>query len=267
MTHTLRKWWAVGSITFQDGLAYRASAYIWILTDAIPAFIMPLVWLSAYNGRADISGFNPSQMVMYYLTIVVITNFITAHQMWDIATEIKEGLFQVYLVRPFSFFQHQMVRNFAWRILRTTLFLPMGALLALFFKEYINTSQLYFGWEVWVTIFLAHLLSFFITFALGLVALWVQEVYSIFGLYYIPMLFLSGQLTPLSVLPGWASTIANFLPFRYTTALPAELIVGRLRPEQAHLLILVQIVWIVIAYFIGQALWRRGLKQYNGVGL
>jgi len=52
----LRKVWAVFSIYFQDSLAYRGQAVIWILTDVVPALVMPLVWLSAYNGRSAIGG-------------------------------------------------------------------------------------------------------------------------------------------------------------------------------------------------------------------
>jgi ABC-2 type transport system permease protein len=266
MSIAIRKWGALFSAYFQDGLAYRASGYIWLMTDAIPALIMPLVWLSAYNGRPTIAGYSPSQMVMYYLVMVTITNFITSHLMWEIAMEIKEGFFSVYLVRPISFFQHQFIRNLAWRTIRTGIFLPVGFVLLMIFKEYVQWGNFYLGWQVWVAILLGHTLSFTLVFAMSLLALWLQEAHSVYELYYIPSLFLSGQLVPLSILPTWALGISAILPFRYTLALPTELIVGRLSPEAGTQQILIQIIWITIAVISGQFLWRKGLKHYTGVG-
>jgi ABC-2 type transport system permease protein len=266
MSIAIRKWGALFSAYFQDGLAYRASGYIWLMTDAIPALIMPLVWLSAYNGRPTIAGYSPSQMVMYYLVMVTITNFITSHLMWEIAMEIKEGFFSVYLVRPISFFQHQFIRNLAWRTIRTGIFLPVGFVLLMIFKEYVQWGNFYLGWQVWVAILLGHTLSFTLVFAMSLLALWLQEAHSVYELYYIPSLFLSGQLVPLSILPTWALGISAILPFRYTLALPTELIVGRLSPEAGTQQILIQLIWITIAVIAGQFLWRKGLKHYTGVG-
>ena len=58
MTATLRKWRAIFGIYFQDGLAYRASGLIWILTDLVTAVTMPLVWANASKGSATIAGYN-----------------------------------------------------------------------------------------------------------------------------------------------------------------------------------------------------------------
>lgn len=267
MTTSLRKWRAVFALHLMDGLAYPATVVIWLLTDLLPAFIMPLVWLGAYNGRAQISGYDPSQMVMYYLVVVFLASFITSHLMWDIATEIKEGQFSLYLVRPFSYFQHQLVRNLAWRVMRTSLFIPMGLLLFAYYRHHFSADNLYLGWHVWVAVGLGHLLSFVFVYAMALIALWVQEVYSIFGLYYFPMIFLSGQLTPLSVLPDWANTLANILPFRYTTGFPAELIVGKLSPSAGTAQIGIQLGYTVLLYFVGRLMWRSGLKKYTAVGM
>lgn len=43
----LVKWFHVYAIFFQDALVYRATAFIWLMTDTVPAIIMPLLWLSS----------------------------------------------------------------------------------------------------------------------------------------------------------------------------------------------------------------------------
>jgi hypothetical protein len=92
MMRLLSKLIALLKIYIADSLAYRASTFIWMLTDVVHCLVMPLVWLSAYGGRDAIAGYNPGEMVTYYVMIAFTTNFIVSHLMWDLAWEIKEGV-------------------------------------------------------------------------------------------------------------------------------------------------------------------------------
>lgn len=267
MAVAIRKWRALFSIYMQDSLAYRASAVIWILTDTLPAMIMPLVFISAMEPGGQISGFSAADFVSYYLTMLLLTNFITSHIMWDLAYEIRDGAFTVHLVRPISYFQVTFIRNLTWRIMRVMLFAPFFFLFLWGFRGYLEGFTPYLGWEAWISIAFGHLVSFTFILWMAMLALLFTEIQSIFGLYYIPMLFLSGQLFPIQLLPEWAASIAKFMPFYYTTAMPTELIVGRITPEQAHPLIVAQIGFIVVQIIVARMLWRWGLKFYTGVGM
>ena len=101
MAIALRKWKAVFDIYFQDGLAYRASGIIWIMTDLVTAVTMPLVWASAARS-GPIQGYTTGDFVLYYLCLLLLQSFITSHIMWEVATEIKEGQFTPLLLRPVS---------------------------------------------------------------------------------------------------------------------------------------------------------------------
>jgi ABC-2 type transport system permease protein len=61
--------------------------------------------------------------------------------------------------------------------------------------------------------------------------------------------------------------VANVLPFRYTIALPTEILLGRLSGTQITQGLFAQVAWIVGGYLIGALLWRTGLKRFTGVGL
>jgi ABC-2 type transport system permease protein len=94
-----------------------------------------------------------------------------------------------------------------------------------------------------------------------------QEARSIFELYYLPMLFLSGQLVPIYLMPGWVVTAAKVLPFYYTTALPVDIVIGRLAPVQAHSALLIQVLWIGVHLVVARYLWHFGIKHYTAVGM
>ena len=267
MAVAIRKWKAVFGIYFQDGLAYRASGLIWILTDLVTAITMPLVWAKASTTTGVIGGFTQGDFVLYYLCQLLIGSFITSHIMWEVAMEIREGQFSTQLVRPISFYQFTFLRNLSWRIIRTALFAPFFVALLWLYRSYLSDATVYLGWEFWTSFVLGHLVSFTLVTMMAMIALFTTEVMSIFELYYVPMLFLSGQLFPVSVLPPWATSIAKWLPFYYTTGAPTEILVGRIGGQASLHVIGMQVLWIVVAYLGARVLWAKGLKYYTGVGM
>lgn len=267
LLRSARKWVRIYSVFVQDALAYRAVAVVWILTDTIPALVMPLLWLAAYNGRAEIAGFAPSQITAYYLVLLFVTNLIQCHVQWEMANDIKEGRFSAYIIRPFPYSVMMYLSFVAWRSMRTVLFVPIFLVAASFFHDYLRWEDYQVGWPFLVSVVLGHFVSFFITYALGLLALYFVETQSLFNFWYMPLLIFSGQIAPLAMFPPTARAVADVLPFRYTIALPTEIFLGRLSPAEVQRGLLFQIGWIVAGYLIGRLLWARGLKRFTGVGL
>jgi ABC-2 type transport system permease protein len=265
---TVRKWKAIFSIYIQDGLAYRASGIIWIMTDLVTALTMPLVWAKASAAAgAPIGGFSTGDFVLYYLCLLLLNNFITSHIMWDLAMEIKEGAFTVMLVRPVSFYQYTFLRNLSWRIIRSMLFLPLFLLLLVCYHSYLAGAHVFTSWQFFVAVVLGHLVSFSFVMMMTMLALFTQEVFSIFELYYVPLMFLSGQLFPISLLPEWARGLAKLFPFYFTTGAPTEILIGRVTGNGVYQVLATQCLWIAIAYTASKVLWAKGLKHYTAVGM
>lgn len=266
MRWTLRKWWAVFSIYFQDGIAYRASGLIWVTVDLATAVTMPLVWAQA-SKAGPIGGFSSGDFILYYLCMLFLGSFVTSHIMWELAMEIKEGQFSTMLLRPMSLYQLNFFRNLSWRFIRPVLFAPFFVLLLFAYRGFLTHATIYLGWEFWASLVLGHLVSFTFVMMMAMLALFTQEVTSIFELYYIPMLFLSGQLFPIAMLPQWAGKLARLFPFYFTTGAPTEILIGRLQGGAAVNALGLQMMWIIVCYFTSRVLWAKGLRHYTGVGM
>ena len=267
MRQVLPKLVALLRIYMEDSLAYRASAFIWMLTDVVHCLVMPLVWLSAYNGREAIGGYQPGEMVSYYVVMALVSNFIVSHLMWDMAWEIKEGILSQWLLRPVPILWMLFARNISWRLLRMVLFVPVALLAWLYYGQMVKLGAVELGALFWLSVLLGHLVSFLIAFALACLAFWLQEVQSVFSLYYAPMLLLSGWVAPIGLMPDWLQAVAFVMPFRYTTAIPVEVAVGKLSGDALWLGIAGQLLWIGLASVLGAVLWRAGIRQYSGVGM
>ena len=236
------------------------------MTDVTTAVTMPLVWANASGGKI-IGGFSGADFVLYYLSMLMMGCFITSHMMWDLANEIKEGQFSTALLRPIGIYEVTFFRNLSWRLMRSMIFFPIFLVLLYFYRGFLQHAQLHFDLVFLFALLGGHLVSFFFMMAMSAVALFVEEVYSIFELQYVPLLFLSGQLFPVTLMPPWALNIAHALPFYYTTGVPTEILVGRLSGPEAWSAILGQALWIAACIVVGKWLWVRGLRQYNGVGM
>lgn len=262
----IRQWKGLFHIYLQDGLAYRAQGFIWVLVDAATAITMPAVWIAASGGGA-IQGFTASDFVLYYLASLLIGSFVTCHFMWDIGNEIREGVFSTQLIRPVSWFQYIIVRNFAWRIIRTFLFLPLFVMFLRIYSPDMSQWSLNLGWEFWLSVLLGHLVSVCFVAGMAMIALFTQEAQAIFELYYFPMLFLSGQMFPIALLPEWARSLAAVFPFYYTTGAPTEILIGRVSGDRIPQIFAMQIAWIIGSYLLFRVLSRYGLRHYTGVGM
>ncbi len=266
MTLAVRQFKALFSIYFQDGLAYKAGAFIWILTDVATAATMPLV-MGAAAGQGLIAGFNRSDFVLYYMVMLLVTCFVQCHFQWEVSFEVKEGQFSSQIIRPVGYLPFMAARNLAWRCMRTMLFIPLFLLILWAYSSMIVDPVIHVTWYSVVAIFLGHVLSFMFVMAFAMLALFIQETTSVFELYYVPMLFLSGQLFPIAMMPEWVRNLAVIFPFYYTTGVPTEMILGRISAAQAPQYLLIQLGWIVGSYIAFKLLFRSGTKYYTGVGM
>ena len=70
---------------------------------------------------------------------------------------------------------------------------------------------------------LAFLVRFLLEWTLALSAFWTTRVNAINQVYFTLMLFLAGQIAPLTLFPRWIQVIADILPFRWMLGFPVEL--------------------------------------------
>jgi ABC-2 type transport system permease protein len=266
MISTCRKWKAVFTVFFQDGVTYAAAGLIWILTDVVTAVTMPLVWAGAARTGA-IKGYSAGDFVLYYLCLLLLQGFVVCHIQWDLAVDIREGRFTPTLLRPISVYQFNFFRNLPWRFLRVILFAPMFLFMLFCYRDMLVGAHVHLTWQFWVSLLLGHLVSFTTVMMMATLALFVQEVYSIFELYYLPALFLSGQLFPIAVMPHWIQVLSNFFPFYYTVGAPTSILVGRISGDAVLPVLGMQVLWVVITYGVGKVLLARGLRYYSAVGM
>ena len=113
---------------------------------------------------------------------------------------------------------------------------------------------------------LAFLVRFLLEWTLALAAFWTTRVTAINQVYFVLMLFLAGQIAPLTLFPHWIQVVAAILPFRWMLGFPVELVLGRLTPLQAVEGLGAQAVWVALSLLVIRQVWRAGVRVYSAVG-
>ena len=266
----MMKYWTILGVFIQDSLAYRSQVTLWMLTDLVPAMIMPFVWFAGFNGRSNIQGFGHSQFVMYYLTMTFLSNFVVSHIHWEMGRDIKDGQLSKFLLYPFSYMRYHFLGNAAYRVMRCGLFMPFLLIWLLVFHKYMGTAAfatLHVGAQFWLALGLGHLVAFVLAWALGTLGFFFVETQSLFITYYVCLSIFSGAMAPFSMLPRTLKTIAAFTPFRYTLSFPLEVLNGRAEGAFYWSGIQAQLVWLILLFVLGRIGWIRGTRQYAGAGM
>jgi ABC-2 type transport system permease protein len=253
-----------GGITGQ--FQYRVAAYFYMLGMVAEPVIYLVVWTTiARESGGSVNGITAGQFAAYYIvwTLVRNMNVVFGAPYWE--WRIREGELSGQLLRPL----HPINYDVAWfagtKFVNVLLWIPIAVALTAIFHPTLDPSALQavvFLFAIWG----AYFLRTFIQSTIGMLNFWTTRGAAVFDLYMTVELLLSGRLVPLALMPGWAQTLADFFPFKWTFYFPIQALVGDLSTRSLLLGLLAQAGWTVGLALAFRYAWRAAIRRYSGVG-
>lgn len=247
-------------------LQYRAVLVIWLLDLVLQPVIALGVWSAVARSRGEtVGGFGPAEFAAYFLAVMVVDHLTFTWIMWEYDYRIRHGDFSTVLLRPIHPVVSDLADNVAYKLLTLVVLSPVVALLVWLFRP----SVAFVPWAVAAfvpALVLAFALRFALEWTLAMAAFWTTRISAVNNLYWYVFALLAGFFAPLSLLPGPLRAIAEWLPFRWVMAFPVELLLGRLRPEEAAVGFAAQLAWIGIGVVALRAAYGAGVRRYAAVG-
>lgn len=245
---------------------YRAAVVIWLIGRIVEALIFLSVWTAvARSAGGQVGGFSSGDFAAYYITMMMMSHLTFTWFMYEFDYRVRSGGFSPLLLQPLHPIHRDIAINISYKFLTLAIMLPTAGLMVWLFDPVFEPP----AWAVWAAVpvvLLAFLMRFFVEWALALVALWTTRTAAANQLYFAVLLFFSGQMAPLSLLPEWLQTLAAILPFRWMLAFPTELLLGRLTPTEVLWGAVAQVMWLGLSGGILSAVWVRGVRRYSAVG-
>jgi len=245
---------------------YRVAAYFYMIGMVAEPVIYLVVWTTIARAQGgSVGGYTPGQFAAYYIVWTLVRNMNIVFTPYGWEGRIRRGELSAMLMQPLHPL-HRDVSWFAgWKFVVILLWLPIAVALYLAFQPTLDPTPLEIAVFL-IAIWGAYLIRTMLLWALGMISFWTTRVNALFELYFTVELLISGRLVPLSLMPEWAQTLANFLPFKYAFGFPIEALVGQLTPPQLLSGLFLQSFWIVAGLVLVQVMWRAGVRKFTAVG-
>jgi viologen exporter family transport system permease protein len=253
-------------ITLASFVQYRASIFIYMLWHVLEPVIYLVVWSTVSRSRqGSVGGYGTGDFVAYFIAVMVVNHLTYTWVFYEFDYRIRHGSLSLALLRPLHPIHTDIVDNLSSKLITLPMMLAAAVLLGLLFGPTLR-------WVPWSlaafvpALALAVLLRFLVEWTLALAAFWTTRMSAVIQGYYMLLLFLSGQMAPLALLPQPVQRVASALPFRWMVSFPVELALGRLTPAQALAGLGMQAVWLAASALVLRSVWRAGLRIYSAVG-
>ena len=247
-------------------LQYRAALIIWLIGHVLDPLIYLVVWSAVSRSRGgSVGGYGTAEFAAYFIVLMLVNHATYTWIMYEYEYRVRHGALSFALLRPVHPLHADLADNISSKVITLPLILAAAAILALVFRPAVHLV----AWSVVAfapALLLAFVLRFLMEWTLALAAFWTTRVSAVNQTYFVVMLFLSGQMAPLSLLPRPIQIIAAALPFRWTTSFPVELLLGKVDFPLALAGIGVQIAWLLVWLLLLRFVWRAGVRVYSAVG-
>ena len=103
-------------------------------------------------------------------------------------------------------------------------------------------------------------------FCFGMVAFFTTYIFGLSMAKEAILLFLTGELIPLSFFPDAVQRVFDFLPFSSMVYTPVMIYLGKYKGSALAFVLFRQVAWVVLLYLLGSHIWRRVTKRLVVLG-
>lgn len=249
------------SVYYAYMLEYRAELLFWVLSGSLPLILMG-VWVEAAQGGQF--GLSPNDFIRYFLAVFLVRQFTVVWVIWEFEREVVEGKLSFRLLQPLDPGWHHLASHFAERFARLPFAIGLIGLFVWLYPGAAWIPSLSNLLLCLLALLLAFLLRFVTQYTFSMFAFWLERAYAIEQFWFLFYLFLSGLVAPIEVFPPLMQQIVMWTPFPYMINFPASILIGL--PVNIPKGLLIMVDWIAIFWMLNRWLWRKGLKQYSGMG-
>jgi len=250
----------------QEQLQYRVANYAYMLGMITEPVIYLVVWSTvAASQGGSVGGFTRGQLAAYYIVWTLVRNMNIVFTPYGWEWRIREGQLSGMLLRPVHPIHYDLAYFAGWKVVVLVLWLPLAAVLSLAFHPTFEVSPARAA-AFLAAIWGAYLIRSMFLWVLGMITFWTTRVSAVYAVYFTMELLLSGRLVPLALMPPWARSLANALPYKWTFGFPIETLAARLTGAQLVSGLALQALWTAGGAALVAVVWRFGIRRYSAVG-
>ena len=261
----LRIYWVYLKTALAMQFQYRAAMAIWMINRIVEPTVFLVVWVTIANARGTVGSYGAADFAAYFIILMVVNQLTFTWIIFEFEWRIRSGEFSSILLKPIHPIHSDIADNLGYKVLTLVILVPAALLLTLLFEPAFEPRLVSLGLAA-VSLVIAYFLRMFVDWGFALSGFWTTRTSALNQIYFLVMLFCSGRLAPLELLPHWLERVSWYLPFRWTGYFTVELALNRLNPAEVAAGFRMQALWLVLGLLLMQTVWRLGVRKYTAVG-
>lgn len=260
---------AVALVTYKEWSAYRTHSMVSIFVGPVYFLVQYFIWNAVYgNPGAALHGLELEQMLRYFGAVTLIGYLTMDFADWNLQMLVHSGKFLTFQLRPIHHRFFALSQKLGHRVLGFLFeFLPCFLIFQFVFK--INMIPKYLGFMI-ISVLFAFLMNFYVNYCIGLSAFWLVQASGIRNVFQALSSVFSGALIPLVFFPELIQKLLFFLPFQYTTYVPAMVFSGSYTLAGISMsipqIVLLQGIILLLTIGLSEVLYRRAIYRFTAVG-
>lgn len=254
---------------FEHITEHRVRSFVWFLISLFNPLLYILFWRGAMQGKTEIAPtWTLSSMTSYYFLLTIIASVLMSHIEEDVSeTDIKEGALTQYLMKPYSYFWMKFFQEIHYRLLQGGYGVIVLLLFFLFFGIQITLVKNPLFILLTIPVFiLGYFLSFVFKLIVGFVSFWTTDIRGLYSFIDIILIIFAGYIMPITLLIQPLEGVAKILPFSYIIYFPVTALQGKYNVQELIQIMGMQALWLFFFFLLYYILWKKGLKEFTGIG-
>ena len=256
---------------FKRQMAYKGAFYLFIFISLFGSFISYYLWMAIYGNSETntLGGLTKNEMVVYVFMVYVTSSVVTISIADWVSEDVVKGTVAMHLIKPIDYRMSLIVRaagNMMYRFLVPAVFIWIG--LEIYKVKVLGMAIT--PWQNMLCFAVSCIMSFFIyvlfDFCFGMIAFFTTYIFGLEMIKESVLLFLTGQLIPLSFFPQAVQNIFSYLPFSSMVYTPVMIYLGKYTGMELVKVLLIQFIWVIVLYLIGSLIWKKVTKRLIVLG-
>lgn len=255
----LKKEISILRIEILKSMNYKAFFWYSLINPFISFGVQFFLWNTVYLVNDEIGGYTKYTMIMYFFWSSIMA-ILTNSDAVELGNDIKNGNIDRELLRPISLVKYR----FWMHIGKKVPYIILALLLWIVYLGYcIITKQI--DGSVWSLYFVcvAIVINYFVNLLIGLLAIYIEEVWVVNAIITFLKNTLAGYYIPLSLMPTSVLRFLNWTPLSFMCYIPVESMLNRISKDMIIIYVIVSVVWMVVLHFGVQNVVNKLLKKYN----
>lgn len=250
----------LAKMQFNQYNIYKTTFWLFTLNRIVEVMVYIFVWQAIYNQTDNAEGLTISQMLTYYILAIAFSSIATWGINQEMARSIRNGHINKELLNPITYFEYYFGMELGEIAFATVVGLATFVICSIFCGLVLPANLIDFILCVLVII-LGIPITFFIQMIVGTIGFYTNSIWGMQILRRAIIQIFSGIVAPINLFPIWFQNLSKWLPFKELIYTPINIWLGQVPYSEIIFVIVKQILWGIILYFIAKLFFNHSVKK------